>query len=76
MSILLNPFSFIPILFVLNIILAITVIFLERKDASSTWAWILVLFFLPLLGFILYLLLGRKLEKNIYLDGMAKKILE
>lgn len=64
MSILLNTFSFIPILFILNIILAITVIFLERKDASSTWAWILVLFFLPLLGFILYLLLGRQLRKK------------
>ena len=48
----------------LNILLAMTVIFLERKDASSTWAWILVLFFLPVVGFILYLLLGRQLRKK------------
>ncbi|WP_332646357.1 cardiolipin synthase [Lysinibacillus sp. 54212] len=57
--------SFIAVLIlILNILFAITVIFLERKDASSTWAWILVLFFLPVAGFILYLLLGRKLRKK------------
>lgn len=64
MSLLFNSISFIPIIFILNIVLAITIIFLERKDASSTWAWILVLFFLPLFGFILYLLLGRQLRKK------------
>ncbi|MFF5996251.1 cardiolipin synthase [Lysinibacillus sp. KU-BSD001] len=48
----------------LNILFAMTIIFLERKDASSTWAWILVLFFIPLFGFILYLLLGRQLRKK------------
>lgn len=46
---------------VLNIFLAITIIFLERRDPASTWAWLLVLFFLPILGFIIYLLLGRQL---------------
>src|SRR5690625_5849445 len=45
---------------VINFILAFTVIFLERKNASSTWAWIMVLFFIPILGFILYLILDRK----------------
>ncbi|WP_408057155.1 cardiolipin synthase [Ureibacillus acetophenoni] len=61
---LLNPYVFLPILFVINLLFAITVIFLERKDASSAWAWILVLFFLPFLGFVLYLLLGRQLRKK------------
>lgn len=52
------------IIIVLNIFAAIVIIFLERKDPSSTWAWVLVLFFLPLVGFILYLLLGRQLRKK------------
>lgn len=52
------------LIIILNILCAMTLIFLERKDASSTWAWVLVLFFLPLVGFILYLLLGRKLRKK------------
>jgi len=45
-----------------NIALAFTVIFLERKNASSTWAWIMVLFFIPILGFILYFFFGRRLS--------------
>ncbi len=56
--------AFTLLIAVLNILFAVTIIFLERKDASSTWAWVLVLFFLPVGGFILYLLLGRKLRKK------------
>lgn len=47
-----------------NFALAFTVIFLERKNVSSTWAWLMVLFFIPILGFLLYLLLGRRLSKH------------
>ncbi|MHA6259840.1 cardiolipin synthase [Sporosarcina sp. CAU 1771] len=47
-----------------NIFLAIAIIFLERRDPTSTWAWVLVLFFIPVLGFIIYLLFGRKLRKK------------
>src|SRR5699024_8303101 len=37
-----------------------------RKNVSSTWAWLMVLFFIPILGFFLYLLFGRKLSKHIF----------
>ena len=47
-----------------NILLAIALIFLERRDATSTWAWLLVLFFIPFFGFFIYLLLGRRLRKK------------
>src|SRR5690625_3795409 len=47
---------------VFNFVLAFTVIFFERKHASSTWAWLMVLFFIPIAGFILYLIFGRKLS--------------
>ncbi|WP_449538631.1 cardiolipin synthase [Ferdinandcohnia sp. Marseille-Q9671] len=49
---------------ILNIVFAVVVIFRERRDASSTWAWLLVLFFIPVAGFILYLLLGRNLTRD------------
>ncbi|SDO11693.1 cardiolipin synthase [Alkalicoccus daliensis] len=48
----------------LNILLAIVVIFIERRDAGATWAWLLILFFLPILGFIIYLFLGRQLKSD------------
>ncbi|PTM53329.1 cardiolipin synthase [Desmospora activa] len=49
---------------VLNILLATAIIFLERRDVSSTWAWMLVLYFIPVLGFVLYLIFGRKISKQ------------
>lgn len=52
------------IVMLLNIFLAVTVIFLERRNASSTWAWLMVLFFIPVLGFIMYLILGQKVRKR------------
>src|SRR5690625_292400 len=47
-----------------NFALAFTIIFLERKNASSKWAWLMVLFFIPVLGFILYLIFGRSLTRQ------------
>ncbi|MBQ0140778.1 MAG: cardiolipin synthase [Kurthia sp.] len=47
-----------------NVILAIAIIFLERREPTATWAWLLVLFFIPIVGFILYLLFGRQMTKR------------
>ncbi|MBB4826889.1 cardiolipin synthase [Sporosarcina luteola] len=49
---------------ILNIILAIALIFLERRDPTATWAWLLVLFFIPFFGFFIYLFLGRQLRER------------
>ncbi len=59
---------------ILNIFLAITLIFLERRDPTTTWAWLLVLFFIPVFGFFIYLLLGRQLrEKHLFRwEGRSK----
>src|SRR5690625_2454377 len=56
-----------------NIVLAFTVIFMERKNASSTWAWIMVLFFIPVLGFMLYLLFGRRLSGKRIFSAETKR---
>ncbi|MFC4075359.1 cardiolipin synthase [Salinithrix halophila] len=52
------------ILLILNMVFATVLIFLERRDASSTWAWLMVLTFIPVLGFLIYLLFGRNLSKQ------------
>lgn len=51
-------------IFVINIFLALIIVFIGRKSSSSTWAWLFVLLFLPVVGFILYILLGRNLRKK------------
>ncbi|WP_210470863.1 cardiolipin synthase [Sporosarcina sp. 6E9] len=59
---------------VLNIFLAIALIFLERRDATSTWAWLMVLFFIPFFGFFIYLMLGRRFrDKHLFRwEGRSK----
>lgn len=48
----------------INFFLAIGMIFWERKSAQSVWAWLLILFFIPIVGFILYLFLGRTIYNH------------
>lgn len=40
------------------------IIFLENKNPSKTTAWLLVLFLLPVLGFVLYIIFGQDLRKK------------
>lgn len=56
--------TIIQIIYFLNIFLAIYVVFLERKNPSTTWAWIMIMQFIPLLGFVLYLFVGQDMRKR------------
>lgn len=49
---------------ILNIFFSFSLIFIERKDPTTTWAWLLIMIILPGLGFILYLLLGQNLSRE------------
>ena len=51
-------------LFFWNMIFAIIIVFFERRDPKSVWAWLLLLFFLPGAGFIFYLFLGGDMRKR------------
>ncbi len=43
---------------VINVILAFCLIYFEHNEPSVTWAWLLVLFLLPIVGFFIYLAFG------------------
>jgi cardiolipin synthase len=58
------PSILISLVMISNLIFAIIMIFKERRDVGATWAWLLVLFFVPVLGFILYILLGMQSLKR------------
>ncbi|OLO36303.1 cardiolipin synthase [Alkalihalophilus pseudofirmus] len=63
----------VAVMFIINILFASIIIFIERKDASATWAWILILFFIPFLGFIIYLFLGQNLTRKRLFDAEGTK---
>lgn len=52
------------ILFLINIIFAAVIVFLERKNPGATWAWLMVVLFLPYVGFLFYLLIGLEGRKR------------
>lgn len=43
-----------------NELAAIFTVFREKRDIAATWAWLLVLTLIPVIGFIFYAFLGRK----------------
>ena len=49
---------------IINILFAIVLIFVERRNAATTWAWLLFLFVFPGVGLLAYILLGQNLSKN------------
>jgi cardiolipin synthase len=56
-------FIFAHLIFI-NLVLAVMVVFFQRKEPKSVWTWLLILYFLPIVGFIFYLLIGTDMHKR------------
>lgn len=52
------------IVLVANVILSGLVVFFERRNPASTWAWLLVLLFVPIFGFLAYMVFGRNSKRE------------
>ncbi len=50
-------------LLLVDCIFAIIIVFFERKDPRAVWGWLLLLYFIPIIGFVFYLLLGMNMRK-------------
>lgn len=70
------------IILILNILFAIVLIFFERRNPTTTWAWLLIFMIIPVGGFLIYLLFGRNIsrqkifDKKILTDETKKRYLE
>ncbi len=51
-------------IFWFNMLLGVILVFVERKNTSTLWAWLLLMFFVPVLGFVAYLYIGQDLRKT------------
>ncbi|MFZ7133401.1 MAG: cardiolipin synthase [Eubacteriales bacterium] len=60
---------------IINFILTFIIIFLERKDPQSTYAWLLLIWLIPALGFLFYLLFSQNIARrkifHLYDEEMA-----
>ena len=48
----------------INILLSIVIVFFERRDPKTVWTWLLVLYFIPILGIFLYFMVGHDFHKQ------------
>lgn len=60
----LNMSTLITGLFLINFAIALTIIFLERKNPSATLAWIMILFLVPAAGIIFYFLFSQNIARQ------------
>lgn len=49
---------------IINTIISVFVVMRTPRDIAATWAWLLVLLLLPVIGLILYMFLGRGMSKS------------
>ena len=52
------------LMIIVNIVSIFSLIFIERREPSATWGWLLIITLLPGIGFILYLCFGQDLSKR------------
>lgn len=59
----------------LNTIVAIYTVFHEKRDVTATWAWLLTLTMLPVVGFVMYFFIGKKMAADHIYDLKTQKSL-
>ncbi|HEY5575185.1 MAG TPA: PLDc N-terminal domain-containing protein, partial [Clostridiaceae bacterium] len=62
-----NPWFF--WFFLINALISLIVIILERKNPEKTIAWLLVFILLPPIGLFFYILFGRNWKKHTLSDS-------
>ncbi|MDD1717690.1 MAG: cardiolipin synthase [Methanoregulaceae archaeon] len=55
--------NLLDLILILNIPLAVAMVFFERRNPTSALAWLVVLLFLPAAGFVLYMVFGQNYHK-------------
>jgi cardiolipin synthase len=51
-------------LVLINMLLSLVIIFFERRNPQTVWTWLLLLYFIPIVGFVLYIVLGQNFHKT------------
>lgn len=48
----------------MNLLFSVFIIFFQRREPKSVWAWLLLLYFVPVVGFVFYLVIGQDMHKS------------
>lgn len=67
--------SVVTLVITLNTIAAIVTVFRETREIAATWAWMILLVFVPVGGFVIYFFFGRKISKERIFDLRSQEAL-
>lgn len=62
----------VTVVLMINVVLAGIMVFFERRKPASTWAWLLVLFFIPGFGFLIYIFFGRDSKRERVFEAKGR----
>ncbi|MGL5435863.1 MAG: cardiolipin synthase [Lachnospiraceae bacterium] len=48
----------------INVVLSVIIVFFQRRDPKAVWTWLLILYFIPVFGFLFYLIFAQDFRKN------------
>ena len=51
-------------LVIINVLLSLVIVFFQRRSPQTVWTWLLLLYFIPIMGFVLYLIFGQDFHKS------------
>ncbi len=59
-----NSVTQMAIIYAINLLLILGIIFAERKSPSATLAWVMVLAFIPVVGIIFYIIFNQNFSRS------------
>ena len=59
-----SEYNWTTVIYSIDLVIALTIVFLERKNPSASLAWILVLFVFPVVGIFLYVMLSQNISRQ------------
>ncbi len=78
--------SFRIIIYLINLLIALNLVFKEKRDVRSILSWIILFIFMPIIGLCIYMLIGRNMsnanmfslekERALYLKEKINESLE
>lgn len=48
----------------INLVLSVMIVFFQRRDPKAVWTWLLALYFVPVFGFLFYLVFCQDMHKS------------
>ena len=59
-----NSVTQMAIIYAVNLLLILGIIFAERKSPSATLAWVMVLAFIPIVGILFYIIFNQNFSRS------------